>query len=38
MEGNLQMIKMEYLSYHLNYTQILNLKLDDHTIFYKSLQ
>ena len=37
MEDNLKILKAEYLSNHLlDHTQILNLDLDDQTIFYKS--
>ena len=39
MEDNLKKLKVEYLSTHLlDHSQILNLSLDDHTIFYKSLK
>jgi hypothetical protein len=39
MEYNLKLLKVEYLSNHLsNHTQILNLSLDDQTIFNKSLK
>ena len=38
MEDNLKMLKVEYISNHLlDHTQILNLILDDQTIFYKCL-
>ena len=38
MEDKLKILKVEYLINHLlNDTQILNLILDDQTIFYKSL-
>ena len=37
MEDNLKILKVEYLSNHsLDHTQVLNLSLDDQTIFYKS--
>jgi hypothetical protein len=36
MEDNLKILKVEYLCNHLlDHTQILNLLLDDQTIFYK---
>ena len=36
MEDNLKILKVEYLRNHLlDYTQILNLSLDDQTKFYK---
>ena len=36
MEEDLKVLKVEYLSNHLlNHTQILNLILDDQTIFFK---
>jgi hypothetical protein len=39
MEVNLKILKVEYLSNHLlDYTEILNLRLDDQIIFYKSLK
>ena len=39
MEQYLKILKVEYLSnYLLDHTQILNLSLDDQTIFYKSLK
>ena len=39
MEDDLKILKVEYLSYHLlDHTQILNLSLDDQTIFYKSFK
>jgi hypothetical protein len=39
MEEDLKVLKVEYLSNHLlNHTQILNLILDDQTIFFKSLK
>ena len=35
MEVNLKILKVEYLSNQiLDYTQILNLSLDDQTIFF----
>jgi hypothetical protein len=39
MEDDLNILKVEYLSNHLlDHTQILNLRLDEQTIFYKSLK
>ena len=39
MEDDLKILKVEYLSnLLLDLTQILNLSLDDQTIFYKSLK
>jgi hypothetical protein len=39
MEDDIQMLKVEYLTNHFwDYTQIQNLRLDDQTIFYKSLK
>ena len=39
MEPDLKILEVEYLSNHLmDHTQILNLSLDDQTIFYKSLK
>jgi hypothetical protein len=39
MEDNLKISKVENLSKHfLDHTQMLNLSLDDHTIFYKYLK
>ena len=39
MEGNLKILKVEFLSNDLlDHTQILNLCLDDQTIFYKTLR
>ena len=36
MEDNLKKLKVKYLSNHLlDHTQILNLSLDNQTIFYK---
>ena len=37
MEDNLKILKVEYLRNHfLDVTQILNLSVNDQTIFYKS--
>ena len=39
MEEELKILEVEYLHNHsLDQTQILNLGLDDQTIFYKSLK
>ena len=39
MEDDLKILKVEYISYHLlDHSQILNLSLDNQTIFYKSLK
>ena len=38
MEDDLKILKVEYLTNQLDHTQILNLSLDDQTIFYKSLK
>ena len=39
MEDDNKILKLKYLSNHIwNHTQILNLSLDDQTIFYKSLR
>jgi hypothetical protein len=39
MEDNLKNLKVEYLSNHLlDHTQILNLSLNDQTIFWKSVK
>ena len=39
MEDDLKILKVEYKSNHLlDHTQILNLSLDDETIFGKSLK
>ena len=39
MEDGLKILKVEYISNHLlDHTQILNLSLDDQTIFYKSFK
>ena len=39
MEDDLNILKVEYLSNHLlDHIQILNLSLDDQTMFYKSSQ
>ena len=39
MEEDLQILNVEYLSHHLlDYTQSLDLSLNDQTIFYKSLK
>ena len=39
MEDDLKILKVEYLSNQLlDHTQILNLRLDDQTIFYKSFK
>ena len=39
MEDDLKILKWEYLSNHLlEHNQILNLSLDDQTIFYKSFK
>ena len=39
MEDDLKILKAEYLSNRLlDHTQILNLDLDDQTIFYKSFK
>ena len=39
MEDDLKILKVKYLSNHLlDHTQILNLSLDDQTIFYKFLK
>ena len=39
MEDDIKILKVEYLSNHLlDHTQILNLYLDDQTIFYKYLK
>ena len=36
MEDDLKILKVEYLCNHLlDHGQILNLNVDDHTIFYK---
>ena len=36
MEDDLKILKVEYLRNHLlDHTQILNLSIDDQTIFYK---
>ena len=37
MGADLKILKLKYLSNHLlDHTQLLNLSLDDQTIFYKS--
>ena len=39
MEDNLKKLKVEYLSNHLlDHTQILNLRLNDQTVFCKSFK
>ena len=39
MKDDLKILELDYLSNHLlNHTQILDLSLDDQTVFYKSLK